>query len=47
MNDFYCNEISINKNVNSNIEREYICYCNKVTEQYTKNAILGNYKIKL
>lgn len=42
MNDWCFNEISINKNINSNIESEYICYCNKVTEQDIKNAILSN-----
>ncbi|MDU6114581.1 MAG: (2Fe-2S)-binding protein [Paeniclostridium sordellii] len=42
MNECCCNEISINKSINSNIESEYICYCNKVTEQDIKNAILSN-----
>lgn len=36
MNDCCFNEISRNKSINSNIESEYICYCNKVTEQDIK-----------
>lgn len=42
MSDCCCNESKIIKNINLNIEGEYICYCNKVTEQDIKNAILVN-----
>ncbi|CEO20580.1 (2Fe-2S)-binding protein [Paraclostridium sordellii] len=42
MSDCCCNASKIIKNVNLNIEGEYICYCNKVTEQDIKNAILSN-----
>ncbi|MCH1959486.1 (2Fe-2S)-binding protein [Romboutsia hominis] len=42
MSDCCCNENKITKNINSNLEGEYICYCNKVTKQDIKNAIFEN-----
>lgn len=42
MSNCCCNENNIANKVNEILEGEYICYCNKVTEQDIENAILKN-----
>lgn len=42
MSSCCCNENNVNSNENIKMDAEYICYCNKVSEDNIKNAILKN-----